>query len=93
MTNPKATDEVLGNMIQEIQTITQHVTDASNRVGEIMLTVREIQDSQRMFNARLEDVEGRCQGLSLKPTQRNCIHCGRIIRGVQNRCGVCGKDQ
>jgi len=88
MTEPRATDQVLGEIMTEVQTLTQHVKDAARRVDETLVRLNDIEH-------RIQVVEGKCHGLSARPNQRNCNNpqCGMILRGVQNRCSVCGKEQ
>ena len=93
MTEPKATDQVLGEIMTEMKRLTQHVKDAARRVDETLVRMHDIEAQLLQVDSRIEVLEGKCHGLSVRPTQRNCIHCGRIIRGVQNRCDVCGKEQ
>ena len=88
MTEPKATDQVLGEMITEMLTLTQHIKDAARRIDETVVRMHDVE-------ARILVLEGKCHGLSTRPNVRNCNNplCGKIIHGVQNRCSVCGKEQ
>ena len=93
MTDPKATDKVLGDIMTQLETLTTHVSDAAKRVGETLFEIAELKHKLFQINSRLSTVENKTHGLSLRPAVRNCIHCGHILRGVQNRCGTCGKEQ
>ena len=72
----------------EMKQLTQHVNDAAKRVGETLVRMHDIE-------TRILVLESKTHGLSTRPNPRNCNNpqCGRIMRGVQNRCSVCGKDQ
>lgn len=94
MTEPKATDRVLGEIMTELAALTQHVTDAANRVGETLHRVVDLETRIAQNESDIGVLIGKTHGLSPRPNQRgNCVHCGAILRGVQNRCGVCGKEQ
>lgn len=93
MTEPKATDKVLGDIMVQLEELTQHVSDAARRVGETLYEINEIKQELIWVDRRMSAVENKTHGLSTRPTVRNCIHCGHILRGTQNRCGTCGKEQ
>ena len=95
MTEPKATDKVLGDIMTEMKILSQSVSDAAKRVGETLYTVNEIRQELAQIERRMMIVENKTHGLSTRPTPRNCNNpqCGRIMHGAQNRCGTCGKEQ
>jgi hypothetical protein len=93
MPEPKATDQVLGEIMTELSELTQHVTDAANRVSETLHRVVDLESRIKQNETDIEVLVGKTHGLSPRPSPRNCIHCGMVLRGVQNRCGTCGKGQ
>jgi hypothetical protein len=93
MTETKSTDVVLGEALTQLETLSQHMKDAARRVDEALTLFVGNREKLVELERRLEVVENKTHGLSIRPEQRICRHCGRILRGTGGKCTVCGKEQ
>ena len=93
MPESKAVDVLLSQILEKMETMEGHFQHAVQTHEQVFNMLRDFEQALEVLDTRTTEVENKVQGISPRPKQVNCVHCGRVLRTTSGICGVCKKPQ